>query len=69
LLTKPIRISVRASGWPREEIEAIHDARIRGAGDEEIRALVKTLEAARSAPKDVTVLDANSGSSTPSRTA
>ena len=34
-------------GWPERELSAINEARIRGAGDEEIRGLVKNLVAER----------------------
>ena len=47
LWTKPVKLGARASGWPSDEVEAINAARIAGKSDEEIRALVKGLEAAR----------------------
>jgi prophage regulatory protein len=47
LMPKPVKLSDRAVGWPASEIEAINAARIAGKSDEEIRALVKRLEAAR----------------------
>lgn len=47
LLTPPVKISKRASGWPKSEVEAIVSARIAGADDAEIRRLVTTLVAAR----------------------
>ena len=34
-------------GWPERELAALNEARIRGAGDEEIRGLVKNLVAER----------------------
>ena len=49
LFTKPVRIGRRAVGWPRSETQAIVAARISGATDDEIRALVRRLEAARKA--------------------
>ena len=49
LLTKQVRVTGRAVGWPSDEIQAIVDARIAGATDAEIRALVERLHAARKA--------------------
>ena len=49
LWTRPIRLSARAVGWPSSECEAILGARVAGKTDDEIRALVVTLEAAREA--------------------
>jgi prophage regulatory protein len=40
---------LRAVGWPSEEVQALNAARIAGKSDEEIRALVVKLEAARKA--------------------
>jgi len=47
LWTKPVRIGPRSVGWPAEEVEALNTARIAGKSDNEIRALVLKLEAAR----------------------
>lgn len=47
VLTSPIKLGVRASGWPSDEVEAIVRARIAGSTPEEIRSLVLKLEAAR----------------------
>jgi prophage regulatory protein len=47
LFTKPVSLGPRAVGWPSSEVEAINAARIAGKSDEEIRALVVKLEAAR----------------------
>lgn len=47
LITKPVKIGPRASGWPEDEIAEINSARIAGKSAEEIRALVKRLEAER----------------------
>ena len=46
-LTPPIKIGLRASGWPEHEADAINAARIAGKPDDEIRELVKTLIAKR----------------------
>ena len=47
LWTKPVRLGMRAVGWPAAEVAALNAARIAGKSDEEIRALVVKLEAER----------------------
>jgi hypothetical protein len=47
LFTHPVQIGLRAVGWPSSEVAALNAARIAGKSDEEIRALVVRLEAAR----------------------
>jgi len=47
--TRPVSIGSRAVGWPEHEVAALNDARIAGKSDDEIRALVARLEAARKA--------------------
>lgn len=47
LFTRPIKIGPRASGFPSEEVLAINRARIAGHTNDEIRSLVRRLEAAR----------------------
>lgn len=49
LWTKPVSLGARAVGWPSSEVAAINAARIAGKTDDEIRALVVKLEAARKA--------------------
>lgn len=49
LWTKPVSLGARAVGWPSGDVAAINAARIAGKSDEEIRALVLKLEAARKA--------------------
>jgi prophage regulatory protein len=44
---RPVSLGLRAVGWPSTEVAAINAARIAGNTDEEIRSLVKKLEAAR----------------------
>lgn len=44
---KPVLIGSRAIGTPESEVEALNAARIAGKPDDEIRALVVKLEAAR----------------------
>lgn len=51
LWTKPVSLGARAVGWPSDEVEAINAARIAGNTDDEVRALVKRLEAARKGAK------------------
>ena len=50
LLTSPVKLG-SSSAWPEAEIEAINAAIIRGDSDDEIRALVKELLAARTSPQ------------------
>jgi prophage regulatory protein len=47
LFTRPIALGARSVAWPASEVAAINAARIAGMTDDEIRALVKNLEAAR----------------------
>lgn len=53
LFTKPVSLGADKSGnacqvgWPANEVQAIIDARIAGKSDDEIKRLVKQLEAAR----------------------
>ena len=49
LWPRPVRLGPRAVGWPAGEVAAINAARIAGKSDDEIRALVATLQAARTA--------------------
>jgi len=49
LFTKPVKLGVRAVGWPESEVIAIIEARIAGKSDQEIRQLVVKLGAARKA--------------------
>jgi prophage regulatory protein len=47
LWTRPVPIGMRAVAWPAGEIGAVIAARIAGQTNDQIRALVKELEAAR----------------------
>ena len=47
LMTKPVSLGSRAVGWPSGDVAAINAARIAGKSDDEVRALVVKLEAAR----------------------
>ena len=47
LFTRPVSIGLRAVGWPATELAALNAARIADKSDDEIRALVVRLEAAR----------------------
>ena len=49
LWPKPVGLGARAVGWPESEVAAINAARIAGQSDDDIRALVTQLEAARTA--------------------
>jgi prophage regulatory protein len=49
LFVKPVLIGLRATGTPENEVNAINAARIAGLSNDEIRALVLKLEAARKA--------------------
>jgi prophage regulatory protein len=57
LWTKPVKLGLRSSAWPDDEVAALNAARIAGKTDDEIRPLVVQLEAARKA------LPLNQGSS------
>jgi len=43
LLTPPVNLGGNTSGWPEHEIESINGARLSGATDADIRALVVRL--------------------------
>ena len=47
LFTKPVKLGSRAVGWPATEVVALNLARIAAMPDDEIRALVIELQAAR----------------------
>ncbi len=47
LWPRPVKIGVRAVGWPSGEVAALNAARIAGQSESEIRALVVRLETAR----------------------
>jgi prophage regulatory protein len=49
LWTPPVQLGPRSVAWPADEVEALIGARIAGRSDEEIRALVVKLVAARKA--------------------
>lgn len=49
LFVKPVLIGLRATATPEHEVNALNAARIAGKSDDEIRELVKQLEAARKA--------------------
>ena len=50
LMTRPVKISgARAAGYPAHEVQAIINARVAGANDDELRALVDRLHDARKA--------------------
>ena len=47
LYTPPVRLGGNAVAWPAREVAALNAARIAGRPDDEIRALVQRLVAAR----------------------
>jgi prophage regulatory protein len=47
LWTKPVSLGARAVAWPAGDVAAINAARVAGKSDDEIRKLVRRLEAAR----------------------
>lgn len=47
LWTTPVRLGMRAVGWPSNECQHLIAARIAGKSDSEIKALVVSLQAAR----------------------
>jgi len=47
LFVKPIKIGLRATGTPDNEVNVLIAARVAGKSDDQIRALVTELEAAR----------------------
>lgn len=48
LWTRPVSLGARAVAWPSGDVAALNAARIAGKSDDQIRALVVRLEAARS---------------------
>jgi prophage regulatory protein len=49
LWPRPIKLGIRAVGWPADEVRTLNAARIAGKTDSEIRELVNKLEASRKA--------------------
>ncbi len=49
LFTPPIKLGVKAIGWPQNEVAALNAARIAGKSNDQIRSLVQHLVAARAA--------------------
>lgn len=47
LWTEPVLLGDRCVAWPAHEVEALNAARIAGASNDEIRALVQRLHKAR----------------------
>lgn len=47
LWPRPVALGARAVGWPAHEVAALNAARVAAKSDQEIRALVCRLEAAR----------------------
>jgi prophage regulatory protein len=53
LFTKPLKLGGRTVGWPAAEVAEINRARIASRSDDEIRQLVRRLEAARQFESEV----------------
>ena len=51
LFVRPVKLGLRARGTPEDEVDTLVAATIAGKSDDEIRALVVKLEAARKAAK------------------
>lgn len=49
VFVRPVKLGLRACGFPEHEVEAIIGARIAGKSDADIRALVERLHEARTA--------------------
>jgi prophage regulatory protein len=47
LWPKPIKLGARSVGWVADEVTSMNAARVAGLSDDELRALVVTLETAR----------------------
>lgn len=47
LWTRPVSLGARCVAWPASEVAALNAARIAGKGEDDIRALVTKLQAAR----------------------
>lgn len=47
LFVRPIKLGLRAAGWPESEVDRVIQARIAGASNEYLRDLVKRLHAER----------------------
>ena len=52
LFTPPVKLGMKAVGWPQSECAALNAARISGKSNDQIRALVQQLIAARAALTD-----------------
>lgn len=49
LLPPPVHLGAKTSAWPEHEVDAVNRARLAGADDATVRALVADLIAARKA--------------------
>ncbi len=47
LFPRPVKLGPKLAAWPAAEVDQINAARIAGQNDDQIRALVKSLTAAR----------------------
>jgi len=51
--TRPVKLGLRAVGWPAHEIDAILRARVAGQSDDQVKKLVQTLEIQRKSYRGV----------------
>lgn len=49
LFTPPVRLAANSAAWPEHEVDAIDRARLAGASDDDVRALVTLMVCARRA--------------------
>jgi prophage regulatory protein len=49
LFTRPVSLGLRSVAWPQHEVDAINRARMAGAGNDELKALVERLHQERQA--------------------
>jgi len=47
LFTRPVHLGKRAVGWPASEVAALNRARIAGASESQVKALVRELHTKR----------------------
>lgn len=46
--TRPVKLGVRAVGWPNHEVDKLLAARVAGCSEEDIRTIVQALHDSRS---------------------
>jgi prophage regulatory protein len=58
LFTQQIKIGPKSVAWPASEVDALVAARVAGMSDDQIRALVKRLHAARASFAEAATVEA-----------